>query len=205
MPTVPRISDRFFVGHLPQVRPGFVFKSQKALKRSGVHRGGAIVGNEARGACSLVLSEYSSLHGDDGGIGFTYEEPVGAEEEEEEEEEEAEAEEGGSGSGSASGIRAWLLASYARKQPVRVLRSSRHPSRRYRAPRGYRYDGLYEISRHWREGCLHRFRFELRADGCTMADGSVLVSDGGHGPWDCPKMVTVSRKRPRRLVPVGEE
>ena len=150
-PIVPRNAERFLVGQPAGIRSGYVFVSSKALRRTGVHRGGhrVVSGSSSRGAFSLLLSEYAILVGADEGSAFTYAELVedGAE---------------GSSGGGRDGARQWLQVSFERRQPVRVVRSSRLAGSRYSPPSGYRYDGLYVVAGHSLQAA------EEGATGATM-------------------------------------
>ena len=207
-PIVPRNAERFLVGQPAGIRSGYVFVSSKALRRTGVHRGGhrVVSGSSSRGAFSLLLSEYAILVGADEGSAFTYAELVedGAE---------------GSSGGGRDGARQWLQVSFERRQPVRVVRSSRLAGSRYSPPSGYRYDGLYVVAGHSLQAAEeggdgrddggdgqrvhHTFRLEMMTrggGGAKMADGT--RPGGGRGPWDCQQQVTVSRRKARRRVEV---
>lgn len=159
-------------GAVPGVSVGQIFENREALYRAGVHRKlqGGIVGTERAGAESVVLNQGYEDDIDDGDeIIYTGE--------------------GGRDPNSGlqiadqqltRGNRA-LAVSSIEGRPVRVIRGPMLESQ-FRPERGFRYDGLYFVSRHWHD--VGKSGFSI----CRF----LLIRESNQPPFGAPSVLPIS-------------
>lgn len=134
---------------------GQVFESREALSASGVHAPprDAVSGDDSAGVFSLVLSA-QHCHVDKGDC-VEWTEQI---------RDKAVSEAEGSSGNILAGPRLWLTISCRRGQVIRLVRAS--GCSEHGPHKGYRYEGLFRVSRHWEMEILpgaavHCFRLNM--------------------------------------------
>ena len=161
-------------------RVGQHFDSREALCASGVHpsKSHAVCGNEIAGAFSLLLLRSRCLV--DNGGAFEFYEPVSDAV-------------GGSEAAEPRRPKLWLTVSHVRDQAVRVVRQVVLLTARGQAPSaqrrdGFRYDGLFKVTRHWEgTGPEGQPRHCFRLEACEGSDRS--VKDAGRQGRDVARQL----------------